>query len=84
MNDVAREYRKVNKVGNSLSITIPKKLAQRYGIQQGDAVEIIPGDQGIIIRPARSLPPNVDPRLIASLNKIFADYDETLKRLRDR
>ncbi|WP_124727934.1 AbrB/MazE/SpoVT family DNA-binding domain-containing protein [Staphylospora marina] len=84
MSEVAKEYRKVNKLGHSLSVTIPKKLADQYGIRQGDVVEFIPSDKGILIRPSQTLPPNVDPRFFESMQKIFRDFDETLKNLKDR
>jgi putative addiction module antidote len=83
-NLARKEYRKVTKIGNSLSVTIPKDIAEKLNIKQGDLIEFTPSNQGAFIKPAQTIPDNVDPRLVQSLNKIFADYDQTFKNLRDR
>ncbi|MEW5952190.1 MAG: AbrB/MazE/SpoVT family DNA-binding domain-containing protein [Bacillota bacterium] len=41
----------IQKWGNSLGIRIPKTLAQKAGLVEGTPVEIILGDDAIIIRP---------------------------------
>jgi len=43
----------VQKWGNSLGVRIPKALAQKAGLSEGTPVEIILGDESIIIRPRR-------------------------------
>lgn len=41
----------IQKWGNSLGIRIPKALAQKAGLVEGTPVEIVLGDEAIIIRP---------------------------------
>jgi AbrB family looped-hinge helix DNA binding protein len=41
------------KVTSKLQITIPKKLAERYGIEPGDDIEWVPAGDAIRIVPAR-------------------------------
>jgi len=41
----------IQKWGNSLGIRIPKSLAQKAGLAEGTPVEIILGEDAIIIRP---------------------------------
>ena len=40
----------VSRWGGSLAIRIPKAIAQQLGVQEGSAVEIIPGDNQVVLR----------------------------------
>jgi AbrB family looped-hinge helix DNA binding protein len=42
------------KVTSKLQITIPKRIAERYGIKPGDEIEFVPQAGGIRIVPAGS------------------------------
>jgi antitoxin component of MazEF toxin-antitoxin module len=37
--------------GDSVSLTIPREVAERYHLVQGVEMEIFPGDDGILLRP---------------------------------
>jgi len=41
----------VRRVGNSLGIILPKEMLDRYGIKEGDAVDVIEGEKSIELRP---------------------------------
>lgn len=39
----------ISKLGTSLAITIPKSIADQWGVQEGSAIEIVPcGDQVVL------------------------------------
>ena len=40
----------VSRLGDSLAIRIPKAIAQQLGVQEGSAVEIIPGENQVVLR----------------------------------
>ena len=40
----------VSRWGASLAIRIPKAIAQQMGVQEGSAVEIIPGENQVVLR----------------------------------
>ncbi len=40
----------VSRWGTSLAVRIPKAIAQQLGVQEGSAVEIIPGDNQVVLR----------------------------------
>ena len=40
----------VSRWGASLAIRIPKAIAQQLGVQEGSAVEIIPGENQVVLR----------------------------------
>jgi AbrB family looped-hinge helix DNA binding protein len=44
------------KVTSKLQITIPKRIAEQYGISPGDEIEFVPAGDGIRLVPARSRP----------------------------
>lgn len=43
------------KVTSKLQVTIPKRLADQYGIVPGDDIEFVPAGDAIRLLPARSL-----------------------------
>jgi AbrB family looped-hinge helix DNA binding protein len=44
----------VAKVTSKLQITIPKRIADQYGIAPGDEIEFVPGAEGVRLVPARA------------------------------
>lgn len=48
-------YGRMTRVTGKLQITLPKRLADAYGIRVGDEVEIVAAGESIAIVPARSL-----------------------------
>jgi putative addiction module antidote len=41
----------VRRIGNSLGIILPKEMLDHYGIREGDAVDVLQGEQAIELRP---------------------------------
>ena len=39
------------RIGNSLGIILPKEMLDRYGIKEGDAVDVVEGEKAIELRP---------------------------------
>ena len=65
------------KVTGKLQVTLPRAVAERFGIRPGDEVEIVPGDDGLRILPSsRPLGQEVQDRL-----RLF---DQAVRRQRDR
>ena len=42
----------ISKWGSSLAVRIPKRIAEQWDIQEGSSIEIIPGEDQIILRKA--------------------------------
>lgn len=42
---------KLRKAGGSVSATIPRDLAERYRIEPGDELTVIPTDDGLLLTP---------------------------------
>ena len=40
----------ISRWGTSLAIRIPQGIAQQLGVQEGSAVEIIPGENQVVLR----------------------------------
>lgn len=73
--------RKVRKVGNSATLSIPKSLLEKAEINVGEEVSIKINENGNI-----ELEKYVDreKEVIAKANKVFAQYDKTMKDLVQR
>ncbi|EGQ3866716.1 TPA: AbrB/MazE/SpoVT family DNA-binding domain-containing protein [Staphylococcus pseudintermedius] len=73
--------RKVRKVGNSVTLSIPNSLLERVGIKVGEEVSIKINENGNI-----ELEKHVDreKEVIAKANKVFAQYNKTMKDLVQR
>lgn len=68
----------MSKVTSKLQVTIPKRLAEEYGIEPGDEIEWIPAGESIRIVPAaqRPEPLGIDARLEL--------FDRATERQRER
>ena len=42
---------KIRKVGNSSAVILPKEIMQRLNLQQGDEVNLIDSEDGILLSP---------------------------------
>ncbi|MBI3183335.1 MAG: AbrB/MazE/SpoVT family DNA-binding domain-containing protein [Myxococcales bacterium] len=50
----------MGKVTTKLQVTVPKSIAERYGIRPGDELEWLPAGESIRVLPARATKPTVD------------------------
>jgi putative addiction module antidote len=79
--------RKVSKFGNSLGITMTDALRQ-LGLEAGDTVRIDVHESNgeIVIKKMNkvALPTGISPDFLETLSRVMEEYDETLKRLKDR
>lgn len=39
--------------GASLAVRIPKRVAEQLGVDEGSAIELVPGENRLVLRPAR-------------------------------
>lgn len=65
------------KVTSKLQLTVPKKIADQYGIRPGDQLEWIPAGEGIRVELARR---NAGIRVRFSPEERVALFDEATKR----
>ncbi|MCM3339342.1 AbrB/MazE/SpoVT family DNA-binding domain-containing protein [Paenibacillus sp. MER TA 81-3] len=82
-----RYSRKIGRMGNSLGISLPKMLAEKLNVVQGDEIEFIENDQGeIVIKKVRksNLPENVRPEVLEAFYDIFNEDQDIFNDLRDR
>lgn len=79
--------RRVNQVGNSLSVGIPKELALELDILKGDEMVVTEGrERGEIImkKVNYSEQPTVRPEVIQAMQRVKNQYGKALLNLRDR
>ena len=79
--------RKVGRMGNSLGVSLPKSLAAKLDVSQGDEIEFIENDRGeVVIKKARQskLPDHVRPEVLEAFFDIFEEDKGILEDLRDR
>jgi AbrB family looped-hinge helix DNA binding protein len=67
------------KVTSKLQVTIPKRIADQYGISPGDEVEFVPAGDSI-----RMVPPNQRSRSSLSLEERLRLFDDSTARQRER
>jgi AbrB family looped-hinge helix DNA binding protein len=65
------------KVTSKLRITVPKTIADRFGIQPGDEIEFLPGEDSLRIR----LSPE---KLSARVEDRLRSFDQATRRQRER
>jgi antitoxin MazE len=85
--EIKRYSRKVGRMGNSLGLSLPKNLAEKLGVTQGDEVEFIENSQGeVVLRKVRSvgLPENIRPEVLEAFFDVFKQDIEIFKDLKDR
>lgn len=86
-SDKFRYSRKIGRMGNSLGVSLPKKLAKKLNVNQGDEIEFIENDRGeIVLKKIRhaKLPENVRGEVLEAFFDIFEEDEGILNDLRDR
>ena len=84
---VTHYARKVGRMGNSLGISLPKSLAEKLHVTQGDEIEFIENEQGeIVLKKVRQLklPENLRPEVLEAFFDVFEEDAGILHDLRDR
>ncbi|WP_010529298.1 AbrB/MazE/SpoVT family DNA-binding domain-containing protein [Lentibacillus jeotgali] len=86
MMEEKRYRRRVSQVGNSLSVNIPKDLANKLKMNKGDEIEIIYDEkkEGLTITKANRLPEGIRPEVLGAMNRAITKYDKALRNLKDR
>ncbi|MDQ0194743.1 AbrB/MazE/SpoVT family DNA-binding domain-containing protein [Paenibacillus wynnii] len=90
MNDksnVNRYFRKIGRMGNSLGVSLPKNLAAKLNVSQGDEIEFVENDRGeVVLKKARQvqLPDHVRPEVLEAFFDVFEEDTGILEDLRDR
>ncbi|ANS76248.1 addiction module antidote protein [Paenibacillus yonginensis] len=82
-----RYTRKIGRMGNSLGVSVPKDLAGKLNVSQGDEIEFIENDRGeIVLRKAHQgqLPDHVRPEVLEAFFDVFEEDTGILEDLRDR
>lgn len=85
--DATRYFRKIGRMGNSLGVSLPKGLAEKLNVTQGDEIEFIENDRGeVVVKKARQgkLPENVRPEVLEAFFDVFEEDKGILEDLRDR
>jgi AbrB family looped-hinge helix DNA binding protein len=67
------------KVTSKLQVTIPKHIADEYGIKPGDEIDFVPTGDSI-----RVILPRQRPRSLLSLEERLRLFDESTARQRER
>lgn len=85
--NVTRYSRKIGRMGNSLGISLPKRLAEKLNVVQGDEIEFITNEQGDVLlkkvhRP--KMPENIRPEVLEAFYDVFHEDEDILNDLRDR
>jgi antitoxin MazE len=83
----SRYIRKVGRMGNSLGVSLPKNLADKLNISQGDEIEFFENDRGeVVLKKVREgkLPANVRPEVLEAFFEVFEEDREILEDLRNR
>jgi antitoxin MazE len=90
MNDDKRKNRysrKIGRMGNSLGVSLPKSLAEKLNVTQGDEIEFIENEQGeVVLKKVRQakLPENVRHEVLEAFFDVFEEDKGILEDLRDR
>jgi antitoxin MazE len=82
-----RYSRKIGRMGNSLGVSLPKRLAEKLNVVQGDEIEFIENDLGeVLLKKVHQskLPENVRPEVLEAFYDIFEEDEGILRDLRDR
>lgn len=82
-----RYIRKVGRMGNSLGVSLPKKLADKLSISQGDEIEFFENDRGeVVLKKAYGgkLPGGVRPEVLEAFFEVFEEDRGILEDLRNR
>lgn len=73
--------RKIRKVGNSLSVTIPKEVLDFADLKEGDTIEFVSKEGDLLIKKHDSI---VTPEFMQMIEEICEEQKEVLSALVDR
>ncbi|WP_084687398.1 AbrB/MazE/SpoVT family DNA-binding domain-containing protein [Marinococcus halotolerans] len=82
-----RYTRRLNQSGNSLSVGIPKAIADQLELAKGDELNVYYNEETgeIIMKKAnRSLPEGVRPDVLQAMNRAVDKYDDALRNLKNK
>ncbi|RAV02672.1 AbrB/MazE/SpoVT family DNA-binding domain-containing protein [Paenibacillus sp. YN15] len=82
-----RVTRKVGRMGNSLGVSLPKALAEKLNVSQGDEVEFVEHEYGeVVLKKVRQgqLPEHVRSEVLAAFFDVFEEDTGIFEDLRDR
>ena len=71
----------MGKVTSKLQVTVPKAIADQYGVRPGDELQWLPAGDAIRVV---SRKPGVDPQNVRSVKERLALFDEMIERQRRR
>lgn len=83
----ARYTRKIGRMGNSLGVSLPKSMAEKLDVSQGDEIEFIENDRGeVVLQKVKQakLPENVRAEVLEAFYDVFEEDEGILEDLRDR
>jgi antitoxin MazE len=79
------ETRKVNKMGNSLGVGIPKSIIEALDLKKGDEIQFkISDNDRIVMEKKIRLEDKIDQELLEMVAETFREHDEVFKNLKDR
>ncbi|WP_079524883.1 AbrB/MazE/SpoVT family DNA-binding domain-containing protein [Halobacillus hunanensis] len=78
--------RRVSQVGNSLSVSVPKDLAELLKMNKGDEIVVSYDEEknGLVMKPVNHVPEGVRPEVLQAMNRAITKYDDALRNLKDR
>ncbi|QBP41991.1 AbrB/MazE/SpoVT family DNA-binding domain-containing protein [Paenisporosarcina antarctica] len=84
MEDNQQFFRKVNQMGYSLSVGIPKDLAVRLNLQKGDDLQLTLNKEtdGIMMKKVMNM--DMNPNLLKSMDRVMNKYTTMFENLKDR
>ncbi|WP_017378575.1 hypothetical protein [Paenisporosarcina sp. TG-14] len=77
-------FRKVNQMGYSLSVGIPKELAVRLNLQKGDDLQLTLNEETDEIMMKKVVNMNMNPNLLKSMDRVMNKYNTMFENLKDR
>jgi len=86
-SNVTRYSRKIGRMGNSLGVSLPKGLAEKLNVSQGDEIEFVENDRGeVVLKKVRQaqLPDNVRMEVLEAFFDVFEEDKSILEDLKDR
>jgi len=86
-SNAMRYSRKIGRMGNSLGVSLPKSLAEKLNVSQGDEIEFVENDRGeVVMKKVRQaqLPENVRLEVLEAFFDVFEEDEGILEDLRNR
>lgn len=77
-----KETRKVSVFGNSLGVSIPKKVIDELEIKRGDEIVFEVEEDYMILKRKKKLEDELDVEMLQMLQETFDEHNELFKRLK--